>query len=79
MTDPNVLTAVWPVLLSLIFVIVWCIRLESKVLYLEKDLENHKLAATDANKVIWSKWDTLQATLNQVLQAVGELKGRLEQ
>lgn len=58
--------------------IAWFIRLESKVLYLEKDHEAHKDSVAKKDEAIWAKLDGLQATTNQVLQLVGELKGKIE-
>jgi sensor domain CHASE-containing protein len=48
--------------------VAWFIRLESKVQYLQKDHEENK-------QVIYAKLDTMQVTLNQLLQAIGRLEG----
>ena len=51
--------------------VAWFIRLESKVTYLEKDHGDNKTQQKTMN-------ETIQATLNQVLIAIGELKGKVE-
>lgn len=69
--------------------IAWFIRLESKVLYLEKnheenksaineEIEKHKKETADSMRIFWTKLDSLQLTLNQVLQMTSELKGKIE-
>jgi len=75
--DAQTISNLWPVLLSFLALVVWCIRLESKVLYLEKDHEKTRVEISEKDKLIWAKHDSLQATLNQILQAIGELKGKL--
>jgi hypothetical protein len=60
------------------FLIIWSIRLEAKVMYLEKDHEAHKVIVSEKDKLLWAKWDDLQKTLNLVLQAIGELKGKID-
>jgi hypothetical protein len=65
---------IWPVLVSTILVIVWLIRLESKVLYLEKD----NISRSEKDKMIWEKFNELQTTLTGILQSLARLEGRLE-
>lgn len=60
----------------LIGFIAWFIRLESKVLYLEKDQENHKKDGGAQIKSLSDKLDSFQITLNQVLQGVARLEGQ---
>lgn len=57
------------VVLVLIGCVAWFIRLESKVTYLEKDHGEVKSSQQALNQ-------SIQTTLNQVLIALGELKGR---
>lgn len=51
--------------------VAWFIRLESKVTYLEKDYGDNKVKQGSMN-------ETIQATLNQVLISLGELKGKID-
>lgn len=72
----------------LIGFVAWFIRLESKVNYLEKDHSDHKVEINASqeelkkesqhrDKAIWDKMETFQSSMNQLLQAIGELKGKL--
>jgi hypothetical protein len=66
------------IVLTLVGLVAWFIRLESKVMYLEKDLETEKKHNTDRNEVMWSKMDAVQGSLHTVLQGIGKIEGRLE-
>lgn len=46
-------------------------------MYLEKDHEAHKSLVLEREKMTLAKLDDLQKTLNLVLQAIGELKGKI--
>lgn len=56
---------------SLFFVIVWCIRLEAKVLYLEKSAEENRNS-------IWEKLESFQNTLMSLTQGISRIEGKLE-
>lgn len=58
--------------------VAWFIRLESKVTYLEKDHLQHKAEVARRDEATIVKLDTMQITLNKVLQIIGELKGRID-
>lgn len=64
----------WPVLIFLGATVVWFVRLESKVLYLEKDHENHK----QDFKILWTKIDNLQTNINEVREAVARIEEKLK-
>lgn len=70
--------AYWPVLISTMVFIFWCARLESKVLYLEKDREEGRQATTQRETVLWSKLDNLQSTVTELVKTVAKLEGKLE-
>lgn len=57
----------WPVILSAMFFMIWLIRLESKVLYLERDRNEH-----------WNKIDAMQTKLQEIAEALARLEGKLE-
>lgn len=82
MNNYELLTAFWPILAtigSLAFIgIVWFIRLEAKVLYLERNLERSELVAKEKERVMWEKIDALQNSLNQLLQGIGRVEGKLD-
>ena len=56
----------------------WFIRLESKVMYLEKDHEESKINGNEKIESMWKKMDAVQATLNQVLQGIARLEGQMK-
>jgi hypothetical protein len=57
----------WPVLLSLLGVVVWLIRLESKVLFLEEDKKDK-----------WEKIDKIQEKLERISESLSRLEGKIE-
>lgn len=64
----------WPVVLFLGASTVWFVRLESKVLYLEKDHENHK----QDYKILWAKIDILQTNINEMRESLARIEERLK-
>jgi hypothetical protein len=72
--NAHALAELWPVLLSIVFLIVWLIRLEAKVLYLEKEHEMR----LENDKEIWNKFDNMQKLLSQIMQSLARLEGKLE-
>jgi hypothetical protein len=63
----NSVTAFWPVLGSVLFFVVWLVRLEAKVLSLENDKTSMNV-----------KLDALQVTLTSIATSLARLEGRLE-
>ena len=61
------LSYAWPLVASIGFSLIWLIRLEAKVLYLEKDREDH-----------WQKIDAMQDKLQEIAQSLARLEGKLE-
>ena len=59
--------ALWPVFGGLIAFVMWLVRLEAKVMYLEKD-----------KKVIWSKLDEIQKCMTLILTSLAKIEGKLE-
>ena len=57
----------WPLAVSLFFTIVWLVRLEAKVLYLEKQEGEH-----------WDKLDAMQRKLDKIAESLARLEGKLE-
>lgn len=55
---------------SIVGMIFWFARLESRTRTLEKEHEK-------SETTVWSKLDSLQESVNTLLLAVGELKGRI--
>lgn len=52
---------------TLSVLLVWVIRLEAKVLYLEADKEKH-----------WTKIDIIQEKLSEIAEALARMEGRLD-
>lgn len=57
----------WPILLSGFFSIVWFVRLEAKVLYLEKSKDK------DSEKL-----DAMQIKLDHIAESLARLEGKFE-
>jgi chromosome segregation ATPase len=57
----------WPVFFSVLMCIVWLIRLEAKVVYLERESEEH-----------WHKMDEVQKKLDSIAESLARLEGKLE-
>ena len=76
--DAETLFKAWPMIFALICCVIWNIRLESKVLYLEKDYEKHQNSIAEKDKALWIKFDSLQATVTTVLQMLTRLETKIE-
>jgi hypothetical protein len=64
---PEMVSTYWPILVSGGMALVWFVRLESKVLYVEKEQESSK-----------KEMISLQNTLNTLLLSVGRVEGKLD-
>lgn len=62
-----IIAEMWPVVLSIIVFFIWLIRLEAKVLYLERDRNEH-----------WNKIDAMQNKLQEIAESLARLEGKLE-
>lgn len=65
--------------------LIWFIRLEAKVLNLEKDLNDHKeqlIKKFDEDKekdrVMWSKIDSIQSSINIMIQSIVRVETKLD-
>lgn len=72
------LSYIWPVVISTVFFIAWCVRLESKVGHLSEKHDSEKGTNEKKDETLWLKIDGIQSTMNQMLLVVGELKGKIE-
>lgn len=68
----------WPVFITCVFVIGWFVRLESKVLYIEKDQERERRERNERDREVSKKLDQLGIQLREVLQTVSHIEGKLE-
>jgi len=58
------------IIIAGIAVIAWAVRVEAKVLYLEKELSEHKSREKEKDRVFWDKIESLQKSIGQVLETV---------
>lgn len=75
----SIILSVLTIVGILIAFVAWFIRLESKVQYLEKDHVDYKAATAAKDEKMSEKIDSLQTGMNQLLVAIGELKGKIYQ
>lgn len=68
----------WPILVAMVVVIIWNIRLESKVLYLEKDHEREVKASAEKDKIMWSKFDNVVNELSDMKLVLTKLQTTIE-
>lgn len=80
----EILSQLWPMLLTLIFLIIWSIRLESKVLYSEKELNRQDHEINDIksrmcseHKEIDLKFDAVASALTGIRESLARIEGRL--
>lgn len=73
----GIIVSILTIVLIVIGFIGWFIRLEAKVMYLEKDHADHKKNWNDQIEKMSLKIDAFQITLNQVLQGVARLEGQI--
>jgi len=52
----------------------WLIRLEAKILYIEKDQQKK----TDSDKIMWDKIDDMQNGMSGIQQSLSRIEGKLE-
>ena len=69
----------WPVILFLGASIIWFVRLESKVLYLEKDHQSQKEIQEKKDTILWAKFDAIQTSTNEVREILARVEERLKQ
>ena len=55
----------------------WLIRLEAKVMYLEKDHELHKVLVKESELLMWKKIEELQKDTKQVLLSLARIEESL--
>lgn len=68
----------WPVILSLVFVLVWLVRIEAKVMYLEKAHDDEVKNKQALDDQIWAKLDEVQKSLSKITESLARLEGRLD-
>jgi hypothetical protein len=74
MSELDLISRAWPILISLLAFVAWNIRLESKVQYLERDQGN----SLEREKAILAKIDAMQVMLSTLMQQIARLETRIE-
>lgn len=77
MIDAESILKSWPIIIAIVFLIAWAIRLESLTLYLKEENKRMREEITHKDQTISDKFDSLQSVLHRVLEAIGEIKGRI--
>jgi len=62
-TDPKLI-------LAAIAGVAWLVRVEAKVLYIEKDLNDYKIREKEKDLVFWDKIESVQKSISQVYESV---------
>lgn len=75
---PNFTIDATYILSGAIFVIIWLVRLEALVLRTKENHDNHKEHVNKNDTAMWSKIETLQASLTQISLSLGRIEGKLE-
>ncbi|QDP68080.1 MAG: hypothetical protein Unbinned5081contig1003_12 [Prokaryotic dsDNA virus sp.] len=57
-------------IIMLIVGVAWLIRLESKVLFLEKQHDEHKETTKEKDAAMWAKIDSLSNNINLIMQSL---------
>lgn len=78
MDSMKMLSDNWFPVAGLIGLIAWFVRLESKILYLEKDHENQKHSNNKKDSAMWDKMNSIQSTMNDIQQSLARIEGRME-
>jgi len=58
------------IIIAGIALVAWAVRVEAKVIYLEKDLHDHKIREKEKDLVFWDKIETVQKSIGQVFESV---------
>lgn len=66
-----------PVIIPTALALIWFIRLEAKVMYLERDHAKLEDAVKEKDKMLWQKIDNVRDDITKILEAIARLDGRL--
>ena len=78
----DLIEKLWPMIAGIFAQFAWIIRLEAKVMYLEKEFKSHKQETNEKHEkhyeALWAKLNTMEANITALLSAVSKLEGKLE-
>ena len=70
----NLIHLIAPVVVT----IIWLIRLEAKILYLEKDHITHKNDYKDQYSLMWAKIDFLSNNISMIMQSLARIEENIK-
>jgi hypothetical protein len=80
----EILSQIWPIFLTLIFVIIWAVRLEAKnmscekeYLRIDRDLAELKIKIDSEHSKIDSRFETVALKLNEIGCSLARIEGAL--
>ena len=76
-SDYEVLLKLWPVIVSVVLLVAWFIRLESRGDHLKDKHEELKDFVKETNKTLFEKIETLQKENKDMTNLVTRLEGQL--
>lgn len=62
----RLIAELWPVFAGILFCVIWLIRLEAKVLYLEQDKDDH-----------WKTLEEMQRKMDLIASSLARIEGKL--
>lgn len=74
----QIISDLWPIVLAFLLGLIWLVRLEAKFLNLKSNYDNYVVAEKDKDKVMWDKFESIQTSLNTLLQSVARLEGKMD-
>lgn len=74
----QIISDLWPIVLAFLLGLIWLVRLEAKFLNLKSNYDNYVVTEKDKDKVMWDKFESIQTSLNTLLQSVARLEGKMD-
>lgn len=68
-----------PIVLPIVALIGWFIRLEAKVLYLEKNHVEHKENSKEKENALWAKQDAMNLQMAVITQTLARIEENIKQ
>lgn len=67
----------WPIFVALISGLIWLIRLEAKVLYLEKDQTKEVKRSSEKDRNLWKEVKGIREEVHEVKTTLARIEGSL--
>lgn len=68
----------WPILLAILGFIAWLLRVEAKVVYLERYTRELSEQVTRRDTAMWQALNSMQKDIRDILQHLAKIEGKLE-